>query len=375
MIRIVHCISSLAVGGAETALYRYASGDSNDCHHEVITLMPEAHYDSSLRDRGVAVTNLEIQRGRISLKGFRKLSNAVATAQPDVVMGWMYHSNLACVMHKFLGKGSAALIWNIRHSLDSLEHDTKKTRALIRASTLLSRYADAVVYNSAHAQKQHHELGYNKRRSHVIHNGVSPTTDVASIDMKRRLCIELGIDEHHTLVGAAGRFHTVKGHDVLLEAFALVLERQPDVRLIMCGSGVDSGNNQLCAQIERLGLSRRVHLLGNRLDIRQKIYPALDVFCSPSRSEGFPNVVAEAMNAGVPAVVTRTGESALLVGDAGLVCSPGNNTELASALYQMVSMTNKERKELGQTARRRVQQEFSHEVMCKKYYTLFKDIT
>ncbi len=86
------------------------------------------------------------------------------------------------------------------------------------------------------------------------------------------------------------------------------------------------------------------------------VYNAFDINVSSSMSEGFPNVVGEAMACTVPCVVTDAGDSALLVGDTGFVCSSRNPRALATKL---ISCIESDRRDLGIKARRRIEENWS----------------
>jgi glycosyltransferase involved in cell wall biosynthesis len=92
-----------------------------------------------------------------------------------------------------------------------------------------------------------------------------------------------------------------------------------------------------------------------RSDMRD-VYNALDIHVSSSRSEGFPNVVGEAMSCAVPCVVTDAGDSALIVGDTGFVSSSGNAQALATSL---ISCVESDRNKLGMKARCRIEEKWS----------------
>jgi glycosyltransferase involved in cell wall biosynthesis len=102
---------------------------------------------------------------------------------------------------------------------------------------------------------------------------------------------------------------------------------------VCIGHGQDTYVKELKDLTCKLGIENRVQWLQARPDVRA-VYNALDVFCSASFSEGFPNVIGEAMACGRHCVVTDVGDSRLLVGDTGVVV-PSNNVEaLAEGLLQ-----------------------------------------
>ena len=121
---------------------------------------------------------------------------------------------------------------------------------------------------------------------------------------------------------------------MLLDAFAMVVRRQPAARLIMVGSG--PLELFVRRKIEQLGLTASVRLLGDV--VATDIMPAFDVFCLSSRYEGMPYVILEAVAAGLPVVATRVGGVDVCVepGKNGLLVPPDDPTALAAALTKLV---------------------------------------
>src|SRR6202040_2630642 len=112
---------------------------------------------------------------------------------------------------------------------------------------------------------------------------------------------ELGIAEETILIGLVRRLHPLKDHRNFVAAASRLHARFPDVQFLLCGDEVTPENQELAAWIRDGGVDGRCHLLGPRQDM-PKLDAALDVAASSSYSEGFPNVIGEAMACGVPCV-------------------------------------------------------------------------
>lgn len=137
----------------------------------------------------------------------------------------------------------------------------------------------------------------------IIENGV----DLARFgdgraEARRRLGLPpdgIGLDQ--PAIGAVGRLEWVKGHDVLIEAFARL---DPRAILILIGEG--SRRQALEEQARQLGLADRIRFLGHRDDIAA-LLPGFDLFVQPSRQEGLPFAVLEAQACGVPTIASDVG--------------------------------------------------------------------
>jgi glycosyltransferase involved in cell wall biosynthesis len=113
----------------------------------------------------------------------------------------------------------------------------------------------------------------------------------------------LGVPDEAVLVVAIGGMERNKGFDLLIDAAAML---DDGVHVVLVGGGTPEARGALEERARRLGVSPRVHFLGHRSDARA-VAAAGDVFVLPSRSEGFPVVMLEAMAAGVPVVMTDVG--------------------------------------------------------------------
>lgn len=177
-------------------------------------------------------------------------------------------------------------------------------------------------------------------------------------------------DERFRVVNIA-RHDPVKGIDLLLEAMALLPE---DVILTQYGSGPQTA--ELAAQLGRLGVEDRVHLEGALWTDRaaDRICDH-DVFVLPSRTEGVPVSVMEAMLAGVPVIATDVGGVTELVTDdvTGLVVPPEDPASIAAAILELRGDPDR-RREMGRTGRAIATERFSLEATVRDYCALFERV-
>lgn len=167
------------------------------------------------------------------------------------------------------------------------------------------------------------------------------------------------------IVGSIGRLDAMKGHDVLLQAIAQV----EGIRAVILGEGSErTALERLAAE---LGISDRVELPG-WVDNPRSYLPGFDVVALPSRSEGFPLVMVEAMLAARPVVATRVGSvpEAVIPHQTGLLVNKNNSVELALALRELRDCPT-QRLQLGQQARQRALTHFTAEIMATQYELLW----
>jgi glycosyltransferase involved in cell wall biosynthesis len=146
---------------------------------------------------------------------------------------------------------------------------------------------------------------------------------------------KLGLEAGRPLVVGVGRLDPQKGFDVLVEATARMNGSSPPV-VVICGEG--PARPELEDRIRALGLGGQVRLLGNRQDAKALI-AAADAFCMPSRWEGSPLALHEALAAGRPVVAAAVGgiPELLTFGQAGLLVPPEDPGALAAAVGRILS--------------------------------------
>jgi len=285
----------------------------------------------------------------------------------------MSHGNLLGLMARVAAPGNPALIWGIRQSVYDLNFETPSTARLIRLSAKLSRQPRAIVYNSHTARAQHEALGFSRLRGKIIPNGFDVSVFAPSSESRSSFRQELGLPESMLLVGSVGRYHPMKDHRNFIKAARGVRGKHPQCRFVMIGPGMIWSNNELVACLKQAGIADATILLGSREDM-PKVNAALDVVASSSFTEAFSNSIGEAMSCGVPCVVTNVGDSALLVGDTGVVTPPRDAEALASGINQLLELTNQDRRALGAAARERVAAKFSLDEVVASFNSLYLSV-
>jgi glycosyltransferase involved in cell wall biosynthesis len=283
----------------------------------------------------------------------------------------MYHGNLAASLAGGLSLSPTPVLWTIHYSLDQAIAPGRLTRWLVRAGAPLSRTVARVVYCSAASAAQHERLGYDARRRAVVPNGVDTDRFRPDPTARERLRRMLGVGPGTPLLGTFARFDPMKDHANLFAAAARLRARGHPVRLVLAGSGVGEGNRPLRESIAAAGLAGLVSLLGVREDI-DALMPGLNLFVlSSAYGEAFPNVLIEAMAAGVPCVATDVGDCAAILGETGLVVPPRDPDRLAAAMEAQLAAPAVERTRQAEAARERVLAEFALRSVARRYLDLY----
>ncbi|MFN0023048.1 MAG: glycosyltransferase [Parvularculaceae bacterium] len=368
----MHVITALNVGGAEKMLKKLATGLA-PADIDIVSMVVPGITGERLRTLGYAVETLGMARGAPSLAALARLRAMIAARRPDAVVGWMHHAFFALTLARFGLKDPPPLIWNIRHSITDIGHEPLQTRAILRLCARLSAIPAAIIYNSHVAMRQYSALGFKTDRAHVIPNGFDMTKFAPDPLARARLAQAFGLEGDTPVIAMVARLHPMKSQETLLSAFRTLLDRGGRARLLLVGDGLDAPPQTIRDLIATLP-SGSVVLSGHRTDTEVWL-PGVDIFALSSRwGEAFPNVLGEAMAAGVPCVATDVGDSATIIGDTGAIAPPGDAAALAEGLLQLLRLDPAGRKALGVAARARIAERYSLDAVRAQYAELLASV-
>ena len=375
-IKVLHIITGLSTGGAEMMLYKLVSKMDRSCFDVYVASLtdigPVGEKIKKLNIPVVAVGMKRGWKGFFGFSGFFKLLKIVKNYKPDVIQTWMYHSDLiGGLVGKIL---KVPVIWNIRHSNLDPKYNKKTTIWAAKICAKFSKILPKKIICCSHASKDvHSKLGYDENKMVVIPNGFDLDVFLPDKQGREKVRKELGLDDKTIVIGFAARFDPQKDHKNFFEAARIVHKIYPNVHFLLCGNRINWDNKKLREWIEKSGVEKVTHLLGRRDDMKN-VYNSIDIFCSSSYGEGFPNVIGEAMACEIPCVVTNVGDSAIIVGDTGFVVPPKNPEALAEAIIKMIEIGEEKRKVLGKKARDRIKENYSIEKIVNSYEQLYKKV-
>lgn len=178
------------------------------------------------------------------------------------------------------------------------------------------------------------------------------------------------------LIGFVGRMETIKGPDVLLKAFARIVQVKPEVRLIMVGDG--SSLEGFKSLAESLGISGKVVWAGRKPQEEvYRYFQIIDVVAMPSRPglEGFGLSAAEAMACGRPVVASAVDALPEVVadGETGILVPPEDDLALANALLELLRQPE-QREKMGRAGRQRIEELFSVGIFNRRILELYEEV-
>ncbi|MEP0854543.1 glycosyltransferase [Trichocoleus sp. DQ-U1] len=362
MIEIAFLIRSLNYGGAERQLITLVKGlDKKKFNITVLYFYSGGALEKDLQDIGINLICLK-KRDRWDVVGFLwRLVSHLKCITPNVLHGFMGTSNLLTIFLKLFFP-STKMMWGVRASNVDLSRYDWLSLLIFKLECLFSRFADLIVVNSHAGQAYHLAHGFPANKIVVIPNGIDTELFKPHKEARARVRAEWNIAEDTILIGLVGRLDPLKDHPTFLNAAALLCQERKNLHFVCVGSGLESYANELYRLCEELGISNKVIWAGARADM-PAVHNSLDIAASSSYTEGFPNVIGEAMACGVPCVVTDVGDSAWIVGDTGVVVGKQNPEALALG---WVACLESDRSVLGLKARARIVENFSVKQLVKQ---------
>jgi len=372
MPRVLHVISGLGVGGAEMALYRLITcSRTSEYIHSVVALTPGGLIGQRLHEFGIELTTFDFKIAPI--RHFFDLLSLIQRSRPDIVQTWMYHADMFGGVAARLA-GNRNVIWGIRTS-DLTAGSARATVVVRKLCAWLSHLVPNIIVCAANtAFRTHIDIGYDATRMIVVPNGFDLHRMVSTEDQVNMLRRQCGIGTDEIVVGTLGRFNASKDQHNFVRAAGLLAQQYDQLRFLMVGRNLNSGNDELTHWVDETGYAERFVLLGERTDVPVCL-AAMDIFCLSSRNEGFPNAVGEAMAMGLPCVVTDVGDAAMLVGDTGVVVPKEDSHALASGIASLLAMAPEARVKMGQRARMRILSEFTVERVCERFESIYQHLT
>lgn len=366
-MKIVHIIIGLDTGGAELMLTRLVEHQRQNTanEHIVISLTTYGSLTVQLQEQGVLVFALGLSSfSGLLLSPFR-LFKMLRKIKPDIVQCWMYHSDfLGGLMARLAG--IKIVIWGIR-TTDISYKKGRLTKVIRYCCARLSRYVPSRIVCAARASMEFHgDLGYDRSKMMVIPNGFEEDKFKFSLEHRDTIRKHYKVAADELLVGTVGRFDPVKNFYGLIQAARMVCHTHSNTKFLLVGRGLDANNDKLHAWLDECGIRSRFILLGERKDIH-RIYSAMDIYCMPSITEGFPNCLGEAMCCGLPSVATNVGDACYMQGESGLCVDSPRPEDIANKLIDLISLAGKERRAMGERARSIILSRFSNHHSCSLY--------
>jgi glycosyltransferase involved in cell wall biosynthesis len=298
--------------------------------------------------------------GRVST--LQEIEKPAAGHSPAILQTFLYHANIA---GRVAGRRAG-----IKHIVAGIRVAEKRGKTRLWVDRLTDRYVSRHVCVSRAVAKFSQDVGrLPTEKIVVIPNGVDAEqfANAAPADLS-----QFQIPAGSQTVLFVGRLDVQKSPFVLLKAVQGILHAHPEVHLLFVGDGPQRG--ALVEWVHSHGLITNIHFGGQRNDVAS-IMRACSCLALPSRWEGMPNVVLEAMAAGLPVVATDVEGTSEVIKNhqTGLLVPPESPRELASLLTMLVT-DSEQAKALGRAAQESVAKDFTWDQAVARYDRLYRQL-
>ena len=367
-MRIALCITELEIGGAERALAELALRlDRSRFAAVVYALAPRPRNDErslapKLEAAGVETCCLGGRRALDAPRIAYKLARRLKAQRAEILLSFLFHANL-------IGR-LAARFSATPHVVSGIRVAERARRWHLRLDRWTSRLVDRyVAVSQSVAEFSQREAGLPRDRMTVIPNGVDMAVfaDASPADLS-----ELGLARGRRAATYVGRLAAQKGLDELIASAKTWLERLPEHDLLIVGDGPQRGELESLAL--RLGLGERVRFAGWRRNVPE-ILKASEMLLLPSRWEGMPNAVLEAMACRLPVVsMDVEGVGELLGPERAEQTAPAGNLQVFAEKLLAIASSAELRARLGAENQRRAEKTFSLDAMVAAYAAMFDEL-
>lgn len=357
-MKIALVITGLGVGGAERVVCDLADFLSAKGHSVLLIYL---HGNALILPKS---SNVKVLKVKFSLSPFflKSLKNTLSEFDPDIVNSHMYHANIACRLVGIFGRHFALI---------SSSHSANEGGWLRSLSYRLTNFLCDEFTNVSNEAVLAFEQKKIVRKGLMtpLHNGVDTSKFVYSSLARNKVRTELRLSDGTYLILSVGSLRGAKDYPNAISAAAMLDKKGVDFLWVIIGEGPE--RNKIQDLILRNGLSEKIILLGIKHNVSDYM-AACDCFVLSSAWEGFGLVVAEAMSCARVVVGTNCGGVSEVIGKHGFCVSPRDSISLASSILSVISLTHKERLEVGRKARIWIEDNFCQEIAHSKWIELYR---
>jgi len=353
-MRIMFCLGSLGIGGAERVITNLANTFIKENEVSIVVSTPKDNiYKLDEKIRFEVIDSLE-EKNKIKkiFHRIKKTKELINDINPDIIVVFLPEPSIRVAMLR--KKLKVPTIISVR---DDPKVDYKKLKMYLPMK-LFFKNADAFVFQT---QEQREFFSKNiQNKSTIIFNPINNKFICNPFNGKRNNCIV-----------SAGRLMPQKNQKLLIDAFAIVNKKYPEFELHIYGEG--DLREELQNQINDLGLNKKVFLDGLTDNMKDKVYNAR-MFVLSSRHEGLPNALLESMAVGTPCISTRFtggGAEAIIHHKKNGLLVENDVKELSDAMIYYIE--NEEKSiEFGKRASEEMKN-YTQEEITKQWFNYIKD--
>lgn len=362
---IVHIITSLKIGGAETLLVDFLENSSSQQAHHSVVFFHDGPNRQRLMQMGIPCYHIKGLFSMYDPLFFLRLYRTIKHLKPDCIHTWLWSANVA---GRIINLALRLPLLNSFHL--GVDLDGPLRNSIDRSTHHIPDRMIAVSHGVAATLIQKFKLTKPERLK-VIKNGI----DAHSIEQKcSKMAISrerLNLTQDHYVIGSVGRWIARKNYIFLLEVFAQLYTCNPMMRLVLLGKGEEK--NALHNKAIQLGMDDKVIFIEGQPAFGY--YPLFDCFIQTSFKEGVSIALLEAMSCSLPCIVTEPlgVHEVIRTGFNGIIVPSYNHTDVCTAIEELAH--NKEMaNNVGKNAYKTLIHEFGLTPMVDAYHQEYNQI-
>jgi glycosyltransferase involved in cell wall biosynthesis len=260
-----------------------------------------------------------------------------------------------------------------------LSHSWLPFKMFLGLRNIILKWADAFTAISTEIAAELTTSGVQADSIRMIPNSVDTALFCPVHEhQKAVLRLKLGLPQTGKIAIYTGRLVSYKGLPLLLRVWQEIQRNHPQVSLVLVGTGgldIHNCEGDLKAYVEANGLQQSVHFTGSVQNVPEYLQ-ASDMFVFPTENDAFPSSLVEAMTCRLPVITTPVGAIKTIVSDQknGLLVQPGDFQQLRQAIETLLT-DPKLAARLGQAGWQTVQDNYSAEIVTRKYINVFRQMT
>ncbi|MCE7054133.1 glycosyltransferase [Algoriphagus sp. AGSA1] len=365
MIRVLHCIETIATGGVEQVRLTLVRGlPKSHFEHKIICTWEGGEVADALKAEGVELIPIGGFKNPLEWGKHNKVLQVIREFKPHIIHGAIFEGMAMAAIGGTLGKVPVVI-------LEETSHPISRSKKAIYLQRFFAKAADAVVGIAPTVVtylKQTVRLP--ELQVKLINNGVNLPREVPAVE-KSQLKTALGIQEGDLIIGSAGRFYNdVKRFADILEAIKIL--KNPKIKFLLLGEGQD--RELILHKANELGLEGQLILAGFQMDTAP-FYQVMDIFCIASAHEGFGLVAAEAMLHRLPVIATKVGglKDIVVEGETGFLVPPFSPEAIAEKIKALLQNPDL-RSAMGHRGYLRAKENYTAARYCKEIENLYWDL-
>lgn len=363
-MEICFVLPTLASGGSERVVSVLSNYWAQKEHHITIIVLdktqfkPFYHLSENINFESIDLFRKPksfFKKAAVTFKQICSLRKKLKQIQPETIISFIDITSLLAI--------NAAFFLGIKLIVSERSNPMKKDVNPILKNVnrlFFFRFADRIVLQTEHVKK-YYPKSYEKKVTIIPNPVTAPPIDyIKSQETEFRRVVSVG------------RLEYPKGQDILLKAFANINNHYPNWKLTLVGDG--NLKNELQSLCNEFQITKQVEWLG-RMDNVWEVLSESDIFVFPSRYEGFPNALCEAMACGLAVISTDCpfGPSELITNNVNGILVPVEDERALSREISKLIENRKLRKDLGQQARNIVNN-YSLNKIAQRWEHLIKEL-